>query len=57
MKFRFQSEVCDGCHDVLMMSINYNDIVILNHNDIAILLLFVVLVVVALLIESAKVKL
>ena len=57
MKFRFQSEVCDGCHDVLMMSINYNDIVILNHNDIAILLLFVVLVMVALLIESAKVKL
>ena len=57
MKFGFQSEVCDGCHDVLMMSINYNDIVILNHNDIAILLLFVVLVVVALLIESAKVKL
>ena len=57
MKFRFQSEVCDGCHDVLMMSINCNDIVILNYNDIAILLLFVVLVMVALLIESAKVKL
>ena len=57
MKFRFQSEVCDGCHDVLTMSINYNDIVILNYNDIAMLLLFVVLVMVALLIESAKVKL
>ena len=57
MKFRFQSEVCDGCHDVLMMSINCNDIVILNYNDIAILLLLVVLVMVALSIESAKVKL
>ena len=57
MKFRFQSEVCDGCHDVLMMSINYNDIVILNYNNIAILLLLVVLVMVALSIESAKVKL
>ena len=57
MKFRFQSEVCDGCHDVLMMSINYNDIVILNCNNIAILLLLVVLVMVALSIESAKVKL
>ena len=40
-----------------MMSINCNDIVILNYNDIAILLLLVVLVMVALSIESAKVKL
>ena len=28
--FKFQSYVCNGCHDVLMMSINLNDIAILN---------------------------
>ena len=28
--FKFQSYVCNDCHDVLMMSINLNDIAILN---------------------------
>ena len=29
-RFRFQLYVCNGCHDVLMMSINFDDIAILN---------------------------
>ena len=28
--FKFQSEVWNGCHDVLMMSMNLGDIAILN---------------------------
>ena len=28
--FRFQPNVCNGCHDFLMMSMNLGDIVILN---------------------------
>ena len=28
--FKFQSKVCSGCHDLLMMSMNLSDIVILN---------------------------
>ena len=28
--FKFQLDVCDGCHDALMMSININNIAILN---------------------------
>ena len=28
--FKFQLDVCNGCHDLLMMSINLNDITILN---------------------------
>ena len=28
--FKFQPTVCSTCHDLLMMSINLNDIVILN---------------------------
>ena len=28
--FKFQPDPCNGCHDVLMMSMNLNDIVILN---------------------------
>ena len=30
--FNFQRYICNGCHDVLMMSINLNDIAILNLN-------------------------
>ena len=31
--FKFQPNVCNGCHDVLMMSMNLNDTAILNiHN-------------------------
>ena len=26
----FQADVCNGCHDLLMMSMNLSDIVILN---------------------------
>ena len=29
-RFKFQPNFCDGCHDVLMMSINLNDIAIRN---------------------------
>ena len=28
--FKFQSNVCNACHDLLMMSINLNDIAVLN---------------------------
>ena len=28
--FTFQSDVCNGCHDVSMMSMNLSDIAILN---------------------------
>ena len=28
--FKFQTNVCNRCHDLLMMSINLNDIAILN---------------------------
>ena len=28
--FKFQPDVCNGCHDVLMMSVNLSDIVFLN---------------------------
>ena len=30
--FKFQAYVCNGCHDVLMMSVNFNVIAILNIN-------------------------
>ena len=28
--FKFQANVCNGCHDLLMMSMNLSDIAILN---------------------------
>ena len=28
--FNFQPDVCNGCHDLLMISMNLNDIAILN---------------------------
>ena len=28
--FKFQPNVCNGCHDLLMMSVNLSDIAILN---------------------------
>ena len=31
--FKFQSNVCNRCHDLLMMSINLSDIAILNIKD------------------------
>ena len=36
---RFQPTVCDGCHDVLMMSIDINNINILNIHGIDCMLL------------------
>ena len=30
--FRFQTDVCNWCHDVLMMSMNFSNIAILNIN-------------------------
>ena len=30
--FKFQPNVCNGCHDILMMSMNLSDIAILNIN-------------------------
>ena len=30
--FKFQPNVCNGCHDLLMMSVNLSDIAILNIN-------------------------
>ena len=29
-RFKFQLDVCNGCHDVLIMSVNLNDTAILN---------------------------
>ena len=29
--FKFQPDVCNGCNDVLMMSVNVNDIAVLNN--------------------------
>ena len=29
-EFKFQQDVCNGCHDVLMMYMNLSDIAILN---------------------------
>ena len=29
-RFKSQQDVCNGCHDLLMMSMNLNDIAILN---------------------------
>ena len=31
--FKFQPDVCNGCHNLLMMSMNLIDIAILNIND------------------------
>ena len=31
--FKFQQYVCNGCHDVLIMSINFKNITILSIND------------------------
>ena len=31
-KSKFQPNLCNGCHDVLMMSVNLSDIAILNIN-------------------------
>ena len=30
-RFKFQSNVCNRCHDLLMMSMNISNIAILNH--------------------------
>ena len=32
--FRFQTYVCNGCHDLLMMSLYFDDIAILNINGV-----------------------
>ena len=32
--FRFQSSVCKGCHDALMLSIDINSIVIRNNHGV-----------------------
>ena len=29
-KLKFQPDVCNGCHDVIMMSMNLSDIAVLN---------------------------
>ena len=34
MKFKFQPYVCNGCHDVLMMSVSLNNIAILNIHSV-----------------------
>ena len=31
--FKFETYVCNGCHDLLMMSVNLNDIAILHMNS------------------------
>ena len=33
-RFKFQLYLCNECHDLLMMSINLNDIAILNIHDV-----------------------
>ena len=32
--FKFQPDVCNECHDLLMLSVNFNDIVIFNIHSI-----------------------
>ena len=32
-RFKFQADVCNGCHDVFMMCMNLSDIAILNIHD------------------------
>ena len=55
--FKFQPYVCNGCHDVLMMSINLCDIAILNNHgvDYNQHSLFIIIIIV-LLVELAKMK-
>ena len=45
--FKFQPNVCNGCHDLLMMSMNLSDIATLN---------ITVLIISVLLAELAKVR-
>ena len=33
--FKFQRYICNACHDVLMISINHNDVAILNINRLS----------------------
>ena len=33
-RFMFKPNVCNGCHDIIMMSINNNSIAILNINGV-----------------------
>ena len=42
--FKFQRNVCNGCHDVLMMSINLNDTAIRNIRRVNIVVLLTELV-------------
>ena len=42
--FKFQPNVCNRCHDLLMMSINLSDIAILNIKDFDYLIITVLLV-------------
>ena len=37
--FKFQTNVCNECHDVLMMSMNLNDIAVLNIRNFGYLIL------------------
>ena len=32
-RFKFQPDICNRCHNVLMMSMSFSDIAILNNND------------------------
>ena len=45
--FKFQLSVCNDCHDVSMMSIDINNIAILN---------FLVVVIIVILLELPRVK-
>ena len=45
--FKFQPNVCNGCHDLLMMSMNLSDSAILNIK---------VLIIALLLVELAKMR-
>ena len=33
-EFKFQPHVCNGCHDLLVISINLSDNAVLNINDV-----------------------
>ena len=52
--FKFQPDVCNGCHDVLMMSINLSDIAVLNIGGIY---YRCIIIIVVLLKELARVML
>ena len=43
-RFKFQDSVCNGCHDLIILSVNMNDIAITTIKNIDFVLLLIALV-------------